>query len=139
MPTTQPSTPAVNEVESEPLGELPETFPMPEGEERTVLRDVSGGESFGEATRSFVGGTFTHKVLANLPDPEPGFFYEGWLVRPSPFRILSTGKMIKSQDGKYVLSFSSKSDLRRYTNVVITIEPDDGDPAPAGHILEGSF
>jgi len=111
------------------------------------LEDVSGGDSFGIATREIQDGLFRHTVKATLPDPSEDEFYEGWLVRSSPFDFFSTGDMVTISTGEYVLEWfsgeagpgSAWGEYADYTQVVITLEPDDGDPAPAAHILEGEF
>lgn len=101
------------------------------------LEDVSGGLSSG-----IVRATFdeTYKMVAtfeNLPDPEGTDFYEGWVVIPGS-SVLSTGKAEKI-GGEYVNEFRSTEDLTDHTFYVLTLEPDDGDPAPAEHILEGTM
>ena len=69
-----------------------------------------------------------------MPEPEPGFFYEGWVVRAEPFNFISTG--VASLDENV---FEADQDLTDHDLYVLTIEPDDGDPAPAAHILEGTM
>lgn len=71
-----------------------------------------------------------------LSDPKGTDFYEGWLVQKFPFKFISTGKLQKI-DGKYVNTFTSAIDYTNYDFYVLTLEPDDGDPAPADHIVEG--
>ena len=44
---------------------------IPDGAERVELKDISGGDSFGIATRT--------EVLADLPEPETGSFYQVWV------------------------------------------------------------
>lgn len=75
----------------------------------------------------------------NLPEPNGTDFYEGWIVRKGlNFSVLSTGKAIK-ENGEYINVFSSDKDLTDHDFYVLTLEPDDGDPAPAAHILEGTL
>ena len=108
---------------------------------QTDLTDVSGGTSSGEATREIQDGYYRHVAKAFLPEPKQGYFYEGWLVRPSPFNYFSTGDMVHNESGEWVLEWFGEygQDYSAYTQVVITIEPDDNNPDPADHILEGSF
>lgn len=108
---------------------------IPEDVDKADLRDVSGGDSSGIATRKFEAGKFTHTVLADLPAPAPGTFYEGWLVKGTSF--FSTGKM-RIAKGGYLLEFKSSVDYSDYNKVVITLEKVD-DKKPETHILEGSF
>jgi len=137
----------VEEVEAEPSTEIvelqPENIPSVSiGEpEQIDLVDVTGGGSTGISTRVIDSGVFRHTIKANLPDPEEGYFYEGWLVSKSPFRFFSTGNMVTISTGEYVLEWFGEfgESYSNYTDVVITIEPNDGDPSPADHVLEGSF
>jgi DNA-directed RNA polymerase subunit K/omega len=123
--------------------ELEEAFKVeiPEDVEKAELEDVTGADATGIATRKFEDGRFTHTVLADLPDAEPGTFYEGWLVRGNPgdeeFHLISTGRM-RIAKGGYLLEFESSTDYTDHKNVVITLE-EIADNIPEKHILEGSF
>ena len=75
----------------------------------------------------------------NLPDPEGEDFYEGWAVRKEPFAFISTGKVTKNASGKYTNEFYSETDYRGYDFYVLTLEPNDNNPAPADHIIEGDM
>jgi len=114
---------------------------LPEDVEKVELNDVSGGDGSGIATRKFESGRFTHTVLADLPDPAVGSFYEGWLVRGNAgdanFAFISTGRMTLAKGG-YILEFESQTNYSDYSNVVITSER-VADTTPESHILEGSF
>jgi len=114
---------------------------IPDDVERADLRDVSGGTGSGIATRKYAAGRFDHMVLADLPDPAAGTFYEGWLVRgkqgDANFAFISTGRMRVAKGG-YLLEFESGKDYSEYKGVVITLEKVN-DTKPETHILEGSF
>lgn len=116
-------------------------FKIPGDVERAELSDVSGGTGSGLATRKFGEGKFSHTVLADLPDPTAGSFYQGWLVRGKPedpdFSIISTGKL-RIAKGGYLLEFESRKDYSDHKSVVVTLEKKD-DKKPETHILEGSF
>jgi hypothetical protein len=116
-------------------------YQIPEDVERIELKDVSGGAGSGLATRKFESGKFTHVVLADLPEPPAGSFYEGWLVRgkqgDSNFSIILTGKL-RIAKGGYLLEFESDKDYSDYKQVVVTLEKLD-DRNPETHVLEGSF
>jgi len=74
-----------------------------------------------------------------LPDPQGTDFYEGWIVRRGVrFSVISTGEVEKI-DGVYTNMYQSSEDLTDHSFYVLTLEPDDGDPAPADHILEGEL
>jgi hypothetical protein len=116
--------------------EIEEVFAT-EGVEMTMLKDVTGGQAVGTAWRQFTDGKFLHKVEAtSLSALEKGFFYEGWLVGDEGF--FSTGRMGEVV-GQGVLYFKADEDKSEFRGVVVTLESEDGDPAPAEHILEGSF
>jgi hypothetical protein len=103
------------------------------------LEDVSGGNSTGQAWIVINDGKIYHQVIAqDLPELTDEYFYEGWLVRekPSP-DFFSTGKMVFDEQSKvWILNYETTDDKSDYSKVVITLEPDDDNPAPAKHILE---
>lgn len=108
-----------------------------EGVEMTALQDVAGGQARGTAWRHFDGEKFYQKLEAeNLAPLEKGFYYEGWLVGDQGF--FSIGRMA-AEEGKGRLYYTAEEDKSGFRGVVVTLEPEDGDPAPAEHILEGSF
>lgn len=122
----------VNPTQAREMTNLPFTH---QGE----LSDVSGGTATGSVR--FLRTETQSDVLAefyDLPFLEDGYFYEGWLVRSEPFDYISTGPVMYNR-GKVMNAFSTKRDLSQYTQYVLTIEPDDGDPKPAGHVLEGEL
>jgi hypothetical protein len=109
--------------------------------ETTQLEAVGGYTGSGTATRSFDGKTFNHTVTADIGDPAPGKFYEGWLVQSTPtLKFFSTGKLVK-EDGKYTLDFTAEQNYPDYPEVVITEETEANglDGNPETHVLEGSF
>lgn len=114
---------------------------IPDDIEKILLEDVTGGDTMAIATREYEGGLFSHTVLADLSDPLPGTFYEGWLVIGEPgdanFHFISTGKMRVAKGG-YLLEFESSTDYSDHLGVVITLE-EVFDATPEKHILEGSF
>lgn len=98
----------------------------------------TNGEAEGFAEAGFVDGKYVLRAeITGLPDPQDGEFYEGWVVRREPFKFISTGMLTKQDDGTWLNLFSSSEDLTGFISYVLTIEPDDGDPAPAGHVVEG--
>ncbi len=106
----------------------------------TALMSVGDGYGSGTATSQFVNGTFRHVIVVTLPSPPEGYAYEGWLIRSKPFDFLSTGRLIQHADDlKWYLLWEQKEDRRDYKKVVVTLEPNDANPAPADHVLEGVF
>lgn len=98
------------------------------------------GSSSGVAKAVFADGMY-HLIVdfENLPDPVTDDFYEGWVVRKGlRFSVISTGALEKV-DGKYVNKYMSSTDLTDHDFYVLTLEPNDGDPAPDAHVLEGTM
>ena len=116
-------------------------YQIPEGFEKTELKDVSGGTGSAIASRKYESGRFSHAVLADLPDSESGSFYEGWLIRgkegDEDFAYISTGRLSIAKGG-YMLEFNSSVNYSDYPGVVVTLEKVN-DLKPEKHILEGSF
>jgi len=99
----------------------------------------TGGEATGVAKSNFDGEQYLLlATFEGLPEPASDDFYEGWIVQKDPFMFISTG-IVKKVDGVYTNVYKSGEDLTNYDFYVLTIEPNDGDPAPADHILEGTM
>ena len=95
----------------------------------------------GTATTTWNGSTFTNSVMATLPSPPEGKFYEGWLVRNSPeLTFISTGKLELEGD-QYVLKYTSETNYPNHIDIVVTLETSaDGlDNKPEAHVLEGAL
>lgn len=114
--------------------------------EQIPLKDSEGRGYTGIARRGIEKDLYTHVVVAELPaiDTER-YFYEGWLVQPGVLTFFSTGEMFVREDGKWGLVWEVQErdqevEVADFTRAVITLEPRDGDPAPAAdHVLEGDF
>ncbi|MFC1656024.1 hypothetical protein ACFL3C_04085 [Patescibacteria group bacterium] len=122
---------------SEPIEKV-QVDPLEEFDYQALLEDVSGGSASGKVSATFEDEYILYATFEDLPDLEEDFFYEGWVVRNNPLSVLSTGKA-ELVNKKYVNRFSAEGDLTDHTFYVLTLEPNDGDPAPAGHILEGTL
>lgn len=119
------------------------------------LVDVTGGEASGALFGNFTpkeAEVLDHDIyyfaatFENLPELEEGFFYEGWIVRENTAEngennasVLSTGVAEFNDEGFLINDFEAEEDLTDHDFYVLTLEPDDGDPAPAKHILEGDL
>jgi len=108
---------------------------IPEGVEKAELKDVSGGNASGMATRKFTDGEFELGILADLPAPETEKFYQGWVNKNEEF--LSLGKL-RIAKGGYILDFKSSTDYPDYRKVVVSLEKSLTEK-PDKTILEGSF
>lgn len=78
-------TPTVEEQISETFNGLE----IPADVEKAELKDTSGGDGIGIATRDM--------ILADLPDPESGYFYQVWVERGG--NLVSLGKMRVAKGG----------------------------------------
>ena len=106
---------------------------------KASLADVSGGKATGIAMSGYNDGAYTLSAsFAGLIEPQNGDYYEGWIVKQEPFEFLSTGR-VEKLGGVYSNLYKSQTDLMEYSFYVLTIEPNDMDPAPGVHILEGNL
>lgn len=115
-----------------------ETFKLtiPDDVDKVELKTVSEITGSGIATRKYQAGKFSHMVLADLPDPDPGSFYQGWLVKGDN-TYLATGKL-RIAKGGYLLEFVYPTDLSDYKKVIVSLEKGP-DQKPSRPVLEGSF
>jgi len=107
-----------------------------------ILLQNSNGGSQTVASREVEDYVFRHTIVSHLPNPAEGYYYEGWLLRESPFDFFSTGSMVKNADGTYALVWEGtrKKDYIDYARVIITLETNDGNTGPStSHVLEGDF
>lgn len=106
--------------------------------QQAVLRPVAGTYGSGSASSEFSAASFQHVVAVTLPNPPEGYFYEGWLIRSKPFDFFSTGRLIQHADDlEWYVLYKGAEDKLDYKKVVVTLEKDDANPAPADHVLEG--
>jgi len=108
-------TPTIQQkIESKFLG-----LTIPTDAERAELKDVSGGGGIGLATRT--------EILADLPDPPKGQFYQARLEKDGKTVLIGNLKIAK---GGWMINYNSGA-FPGYNKVIVTL----GDT----HILEGSF
>jgi len=107
------------------------------GGEIISLNDTVDIGSEGEVKTAFSDGKFYCKITASgLRIAEKGYYYEGWLKNEDN---LSIGRMEVNLFGEGVLYYTASIDRSDYDQVMITLEPEDGDEEPAIKILEGNF
>lgn len=99
---------------------------VPDNVEKAQLSDVSGGDGSGIAIRN--------EILADLPDPVAGYFYQAWLEKDG--KLVSLGKMMMEKGG-WLTTYSSNS-YPGYNKVVVSLEK-VFDRELEKRILEGSF
>ena len=108
-------------------------------DKRTIQGINFNGKAAGKIEAGFIDENYKmYARFGNLPEPTDGAFYEGWLVKKDTNSVISTGKA-KYIDGKFVNTYTSAKDLTDHKFYVLTLEPNDGDPKPADHILEGTL
>ena len=56
----------------------------------------------------------------DLPEPQDGDFYEGWVVRSKPFNFISTGKATL-ENNEYINRFVSDEDWLDHSLYVLTL------------------
>ena len=140
IPVADPIVLDENVVDEADIAQDTTTVEVSKTARETALTPVNDTHGTGTATSELVSGTFQHLIVATLPDPPEGYFYEGWLIRSKPFDFFSTGRLIQHADDlKWYLVWTDVEDRRDYNKVIVTLEEDDGDEAPADHVLEGVF
>lgn len=108
---------------------------IPDNVERIDLKD-SKGEVTGIATRIYENGQYVATVLADLPDPQPGYFYQAWAYKSdSEFISLGTLRLAK---GGYLVEYTSTTNYPDHKKVVVTLER-VRDNKPETKVLESSF
>lgn len=106
-----------------------------------ITDDAAVGTESGTAMARYTveSGYELDVTFDGLPELDADeYFYEGWVVRrDGELSVISTGALEMDADGTYVNRYTSNEDLLDHTEYVLTLEPNDGDPAPAAHVLEG--
>lgn len=114
---------------------------IPDNLEKAILKDVSGGESEGIATRKYLSGKFNLTVLAALPDPENPNFYEVWIAKgkvgDKDYQIIPVGKL-RIAKGGWLVDFNSTKNYPDFNSVIVSLEKKIT-KIPEKIILEGSF
>lgn len=129
--------PQLNEEEIDELINLERTYVIAESEH------VDTGKTHGAISASYTPSTNFYQLTGSfydLPELEDGYFYEGWLIRnEGELSVVSTGALEDLGGGQFLDTFESEQDYTDHIQYVLTLEPDDGDPAPAEHVLEAEF
>ncbi len=112
---------------------------VPENASRVTLKDVSGGDSAGVATVSEAveDEAREYSVLAALPEPESGEFYEAYLVSDEAENQILLGRLQQAKGG-WMVETSSGVDLGEEAKIQVTREKVN-DQTPEEPVLEGSF
>ena len=114
---------------------------IPSDVQKAELKDVSGGNASAIATRKYANGKFTHVVMADLPDPETGSYYQAWLVKgnegEADYSLVSTGRL-RIAKGGWLLEYNSSKDYTDHPKVVVSLEKVT-DAKIETKVLEGNF
>ena len=106
--------------------------------ESISLSDLVSSGMTATAKRAFSDGKFYYQIEAiGLKPVEKGYYYESWLQKDG--ENLSTGRVSVDETGKGSVFYTASVDRSEYTRALISLEPEDGNPEPAGLLLEGSF
>ncbi len=110
----------------------------------TGLEPVRGVNTFGASSGIVYAGFSEGKYRLNaifsfLPKPEGDDYYEGWIVRMNPPSVISTGRLEEIGSGAFSNMYLSEQDFSDHDFYVLTLEPNDGDASPGGHVLEGKL
>ena len=106
------------------------------------MSDVAQSGTSGTAWLAVYNGKTYHRVIVKNASQLPGTdFYEGWVVKNAFLgQFFSTGRMkYDPATREAVLDFMTEGDKSDYKFVIVTSEPDDGNPKSDKHILEGRF
>lgn len=102
------------------------------------LKDVGGGTSSGFASRKFENGKFELVAIVDLPDPDLGYYYQGWLISGNTQPYMPLGRLNLAKGG-WILNYQSTIDRSTFNKVVISLEKGPVSTSPEKIILEGSF
>ncbi len=104
-----------------------------------ALADASG-TAVGVVTRSGTALAPSYVLVAQLPPIDSAAnAYTVWLIAEGLADVLPVGDLTPRADGSWALTFTT-SDPLAYPNVVVTLEPNDGDARPSGaRAAEGNF
>ena len=114
---------------------------IPDDVSKPELKDQTGGNSTGIATENVVNGKYQASILADLPEPTAGKFYQGWVEKGtkgnSDYSLVSLGKL-KSAKGGWMIDFESSKDYSDHKTFIVTMES-KFDSTPETTVLQGNF
>lgn len=115
---------------------------IPDDAPKAELKATDGGDASGIATHDYKDGTYKLTVLADLPEPAKGTFYQGWIVKgeegKDDYNLISAGRLTTGKGG-YMLEYQSKKDYTDHSKIVISEEKSQGTKIGDTTVLEGDF
>lgn len=135
-PTLPPSNPVPTPV-SKFEQNLENTFniKVPDNVVKADLKNTTDGTSQGVTTQDYQNGKYSYTVIADLEDPQPGYFYQAWLVNGNDTVLMGT---LYQGKGGWMVTLDTPKNLNDHKTVWVTLEKVN-DKNPEKHILEGSF
>src|SRR3972149_1636312 len=105
------------------------------------MKDVGRGKATGKAWLAFYAEkTYLRMRAAGLLESRGSNYYEGWIMKNSKSNeFFLAGNIDLSADGAGIIDLVLDGDKTDFRTIVITNEPNDGNPIPDIHILEGIF
>ena len=102
----------------------------------TALAPNAGGEVRGEVVGENVQ---VELEVWGMPELRENEYYEMWYYAEDGSRI-SCGTFRVGPEGRTTVNLSAPATAKRYPEIEVTREPDDGDPGASGdEVLKGSF
>lgn len=115
---------------------------IPDDADKSELKDVSGGNASGMVSTKFENNKLTGSVLADLPAPASGEYYEVWAEKgtsgSSDYSITSLGRLTSAKGG-YVLNISAGTDYKNNSDKILITSEKKADMTPETKVLEGDF
>jgi hypothetical protein len=108
---------------------------VPNNATKVDLHDSKGGSQAGLFTFEKQGSIYIYTVIADLEEPQEGYFYQAWLVKDGD--SVSLGKLSLAKGG-WMTDYSTSVDLSDHKTILITLEKTLGN-TPHDKVLEGSF
>lgn len=127
----------------QPTGQTASPSPSANQQQRQeiVLRDVTGGDGRGYATRVISSSRYELTILADLADLQANQHYQVWIIKGTQgqegYEAIKAGKL-RAQKGGYLLDYVVARNLTEHRQVVVSREGTD-DNTPETTVLSGSF
>jgi hypothetical protein len=140
IPSRQPDTTtgSVNGVQAGKLETLQERLASNPDSKKIELQDVVGSNTTATAYLLREDGVLYHTLVANVPPPPEGSFYQGWLVKTNPRKMyLSTGKLKRLPSGQLFVNATFEQPQEGFDTVLVTLETRD-DASPEREVLTGT-
>ena len=130
VPEEPSGTPSISEQEQSMEDKF--RVDIPDNVDKANLQGVSGN---GIATRDIKTSPADIMILADLPEPDAGKFYEAWVSNGSDTKLLGR---LSAAKGGYLLEANLSSALGVYNQVIVSLESID-DTNLEQAVLRGSF